>query len=49
MKCENIAILDLLNPENTISDDIYLSFYIKAEDLSKMLFPPIRELVISKK
>lgn len=46
---ESLAILDLLNTENIISNDKYLSFYELAEALSKILFSLIRGLEIAKK
>lgn len=41
---ECVAILDVLKEETVIYDHEYQSFYLKAEELSKMLFSMIRNL-----
>ena len=41
---ECVAIIDLLTAEKIISKETYNKFYLKAEEISKMLFSMIRFL-----
>lgn len=41
---ECVAVFDYLHDEQQIDHDLFLEFYLKAEELSKMLFTMIRNL-----
>ncbi len=41
---ETIAILDILKDSEKLSDNIYIEFEIRAEELSKILFAMIKNL-----
>ena len=46
---ECVAILDLLTAEKSINAEVYNRFYLKAEEISKMLYAMIRFLETKKK